>query len=335
METIVYGKIGAEDIQVGRSQFEVTLGDGRIAALNEVNLDSFDKLLSVEDATANDVTTVLTVRHTTTGTPAAGIGAAIVFQTESGDEDPSDAMAIEAANDDVTAGSEDTTFWVRLRRAGAALARSFGFRNTGTNSCLLLTVPTADRTLTLPDATDTLVGRATTDTMSNKTLTDALHNAGSGSETFRADGHISINTTGVATTAIVTEENLLTFSLPANSLSVNGYGVRIRAWGQVAANANGKTLKLYFGNSIVASNNVSLAPNAVAWLLEAEVWRTGAQTQDAIGKGQVGSIPQSVFFNLPTEDTTGAITIKITGQNGTATAADITAEGLSVAFLNA
>jgi len=80
METIQYSKIGEEDIQVGRSTFEVTLGDGRIATLNEVNLDSFDKVLSEDDATASGVTTALTLRHTTTGTPAASLGTALAFQ---------------------------------------------------------------------------------------------------------------------------------------------------------------------------------------------------------------------------------------------------------------
>ena len=335
METIVYSRIGEEDLQVGRETFEATLGDGRIVALHEVNLDSFDKLLSVEDSTANGPTTVLTLRHTTTGTPAADIATALVFQGESADENPSDSMQLEAVFDDVSAGSEDTTFWVKLRRAGTALARCFGFRNTGTNSVLISCAPSSDRTLTLPDATDTLVGRATTDTMSNKTLTDALHNAGGGSETYRANGHISIQTTAVSTTAITTEETLQTYSLPANSLSANGYGVRLKAWGMVAANANGKVVRLYFGNTIVASNAVSSAPNGVAWLLEAEIWRTGASTQDSLGKGAFGSVAQSVSFTTPTEDTTGAITVKVTGQNGSATAADITGEGMSVEFLSA
>lgn len=336
METITYGLIGAEDLKRGRSTFETTLGDGRVVALSEVNLDSFDKLLSEENTVTNATSTVLTLRHTVSdgSTPAAGIGTALIFQTESIDENPSDAMSLEVANDDVAASTEDTTFWVKLRVAGAALARKFGFRNTGTNYFLLSGAATVDRTQTLQDVTDTFVYRASTDTLTNKTATDMANNAGTGTETFRANGHISVDPTAVATGANTTETDLISYSLPLNTLSANNRGVRIRAWGQVAANASTKTIRLYFGNSVVVSNNISTAPNSVAWLFEGEVFRTGSSTQDSIGRGQCGSIAQSITFVQPTEDTTAAITIKITGQNGTATSSDITAEGLTIEYLN-
>ena len=334
METIQYSKIGEEDLQVGRGTFEVVLGDGRTVAMPEVNLDSFDKLLSEDDATASDTATLLTLRHTTTGTPAAGIGASILLQAESTDESPSDLASIEGAFDDVTAASEDSTFYIRLRRAGAALSRAFGFRNTGNFNLLFSAALTAARTWTLQDATDTLVGRATTDTLSNKTLTDALHNAGTGTETFRANGHIAVDLTAASTAANVTETDLISYSLPLNTLSANSLAVRIRAWGTSAANANTKTIRLYFGNSVVFSNNISQAPNGAAWLFEADVFRTSASTQDVIAHGSVGHFPQTTVFNIATEDLTAAVIIKITGQNGVANATEITAEGLSVEFLN-
>ena len=43
---------------------------------------------------------------------------------------------------------------------------------------LVVTDPTADRTITLPNATDTLVGKATTDTLTNKTITASSNSVG-------------------------------------------------------------------------------------------------------------------------------------------------------------
>lgn len=333
METIKFSKLGKEDLQIGRGTFEVTLGDGRVATLNEVNLDSFDKLLSVEDASTNAVTNVLTLRHSLSSgsSPSAGIGTGLTFQAQSADEDPADLGGVEFAADDVTAGSEDSTFWIRLRAAGAALARKFGLRNTGTNQLLLSAAPTVDRTWTIQDATDVFVGRTTIDTLSNKTLTDALHNAGGGSETFRANGHILTDLTAASNTT-TNEDTLITFSLPANSLDANGKGVRVRAWGTTDSTFASKTIRVYFGSTVLISNNISNQPVSQTWLFAADIFRTGANTQDAIATGQVGAIAQMLSFQIATEDTTGAIVIKVTGQ-GTA-ASQITAEGMSVEYLN-
>ncbi len=333
METLKYSRIAKEDIKTGRSTFEVTLGDGSVVSLSEINLDSFDKILSEDDAATNSTTNVLTLKHTTTGTPAAGLGAKVTLQGESADENPSDMAAIEAAFDDVTAGSEDSTFYIWLRRAGAALSRAFAFRNTGNFQLLLSAVLTADRTYTLPDATTTLVGHNTTVTLTNKTLTDPLINGGGGSQTVKPMGAY-VDTTLGTTTAVITEETLITYSLPASSLDATNRGLRVKVAGSTAANGNTKTIRLYFGSTVIMSNNVTTQPNAAGWELEYEIFRTSATTQKAIARGTVGSAQQTTTYTGVGETLTNALTIKVTGQNGIATASDITAQFLSVTFIN-
>ncbi len=334
METIKFSKIGKQDLQLGRSTFEVVLADSRVVSEDEINLDSFDSLKSVEDAAASSSTTILTVRHTTTGTPAAGIGAQIVFQGESADEDPSDQMALESAADDIAAGSEDTTFWVKLRTAGAALGRRFGFRSLGAFQMLFSTTPTANRTITIPDITDTLVTLTATQTLTNKTLTDSTHNAGAGTETFLPAGVINADTTSGATTAVTTEETLITYTFPANSLDVNGKAIKIRVSGITAANANVKTIRLYWGTTVLMSNDITTTANNLGWEFEALVIRTAATTQKCVSRGTVGTANQTTTYQGSGQTLTASVTIKVTGQNGTASANDITAQFLHVEFLN-
>jgi len=333
IETIKFSRIGAEDLKTGRSTFEVTLADGRVVALNEINLDSFDKLLSEDDSSVSSTTNLLTLRHTTTGTPAAGLGSKLTFQGESADENPSDLAALESAFDDVTAGSEDSTFYIWLRRAGAALSRAFAFRNTGDFLLTLSAALTAARTYTLPDATTTLVGTDTTATLTNKTLTDPLINGGGGSQTIYPMG-ARVSTTQGETTATLSEENLISYTLPASSLDSTNRGLRIKAAGTTATNNNTKTIRLYFGSTVVMSNNLTVQPNATGWEFEAEVFRTSATTQKCIARGTVGSAQQTTTYTGVGETLANALTIKITGQNDISQATEITAHILSVTFIN-
>lgn len=335
METIKFGLIGKQDFSLGRSTFETTLGDGKVVAMDQVNLDSFDKILSILDNEEDAATEILELRHTltnpTTNPAAVGVGSKLRFSAVSADEDPSDVAAIEATLHDVTAGSEDSSLWMHLRVAGAALARKFGFRSTGTASVRFDASNSSDIVLSLPTATDTLVGKATTDTLTNKTLTDPVVNAGGGSETLIPEGVIDYDSTQ-ADNSGAGETDLISFSLPASSLSANGKGLRIKVAGTFAANANAKTVRLYFGASVMISNDVTTTPNNKGWQFEADVWRDSSSTQEFFAKGMVGAVPQTLAVSGLSATMSGAITIKVTGQG--VASSDITAKFLSVEFLN-
>jgi hypothetical protein len=81
--------------------------------------------LAVDDATTNNVSTVLTLRHTTSGTPASGIGARLVFESEDAAGNTEVAAYITATLADATNGSEDTRIGFWTRAGGAAATERF------------------------------------------------------------------------------------------------------------------------------------------------------------------------------------------------------------------
>ncbi len=130
------------------------------------------------------------------------------------------------------------------------------------------------------------------------------------------------------------EDNLITYSLPANSLSSNNKAVRITAWGTTANNGNAKTLKVYFGATAILTHAFPLSL-ANVWRVQAEVVRTGSNTQDAIAtmiRSIMTQVESDIEFTTPTATDSAAITIKCTGE---ATANnDIVQEGVAVEFIN-
>ena len=107
---------------------------------------------TTDDSTDSGVTNVITLQHTTSGTPANGIGTGVLFNSESADENPSNFGVLAFVSDDVTAGSEDTYLLVQNRVAGAALGNAYKFKRTGVGNILFTTAATAERTITLADA---------------------------------------------------------------------------------------------------------------------------------------------------------------------------------------
>lgn len=129
-----------------------------------------------------------------------------------------------------------------------------------------------------------------------------------------------------------TDDTLLSYSVPAGTLSSNYKGLEIQAWGATAANYNAKRLKLIVGGTTLVDSG-SLVHSATAWLVEATYLRYGAATQDAIGLW-ADACPLTVgpTRTTPTDNTANAILIRVTGNCGTA--GDLTGIGMIVKLLN-
>lgn len=129
------------------------------------------------------------------------------------------------------------------------------------------------------------------------------------------------------------EDNLISYTLPANTLSADGNGVRITAWGTGANNGDAKTLKLYFGTAAILTTSLTTS-QVDTWRVEATVWRTGSNAQDYESRlNQAGTTSIIDVENGTTTQTdTATITIKLTGEATSNN--DIINEGLLVEVLD-
>ena len=171
-----------------------------------------------------------------------------------------------------------------------------------------------------------VAGETVTDTIMNTHVRDNLAYLGTG--IIRLD----VNTTAVGNVGAGADD-LMTYTLPASTLGVDGMGVRITAWGYTANNANAKTLGLYFGATAFSSATLTTG-TAGRWVMTAVLIRSGATTQlgfplmvthDATSKTLGPGVPGAVAETL-----SGAVVIKMTG---TATANDDIVQSLMLVEL--
>jgi hypothetical protein len=143
---------------------------------------------------------------------------------------------------------------------------------------------------------------------------------------------LNVNTTSQATTGTI-EEVLATYTLPANTLSANGKGIRITAWAAGSGGGN-KTLRIRvggLGGTQIAVTNT--ATGAGGYVVDALVFRTGAATQVALGRGSIhGSGAMNVTDTAPTQTLSGTVDVVITGT--TAVIGELTFKGGLVEALN-
>jgi hypothetical protein len=130
------------------------------------------------------------------------------------------------------------------------------------------------------------------------------------------------------------EDNLMTYSLPANSLTT-AKGVRITAWGRFASNVNSKTVKIYFGSIAMSTENTSLS-SVTRWVARGIVLSTAGNTQKYLSSIDISTSAAVTAGELNVGDLaetdTSAIVIKCTGE-GVADG-DIIQEAMVVEFIN-
>jgi len=148
-----------------------------------------------------------------------------------------------------------------------------------------------------------------------------------------------------ATTADVTSSgasNLISYTLPANSLNQTNRCLRIKGWGTALNNANAKTVALDFGSQTIISKILTPSIANTTWSFQATVCRSGSNTQDIYAEAwnPMGTTVSSVDANTVlyqaartagTQTDTANITIK--GKTTTATTTDVTMDGLTVEFM--
>lgn len=151
----------------------------------------------------------------------------------------------------------------------------------------------------------------------------------------QAEKHVQIinRQTGDVPNSGTGETTLKTYTLPAAKLAATGDTVRIRATGSFAANANLKSVRLYFGATVVAAM-VATGFNGAHWIIEAEVSRTGAATQTAFGGFDTQASGMLTTGTTPAETLSGTLIIKCTGTSGTGSN-DVICKNFCVEFLPA
>ena len=147
---------------------------------------------------------------------------------------------------------------------------------------------------------------------------------GTGGATGQPCGRIYYNVTpATQTDADTTEKDLWTYTLPANTLTADGMGIRLTASVTFGSNANTKSVRLYW-NGVAVAQRLATTANGGSLVLEALIFRSAASGQRGFvswNESASGLRGPGSLFGTGVE--TGPIVLKITGQNGTATAGDI------------
>jgi hypothetical protein len=139
-------------------------------------------------------------------------------------------------------------------------------------------------------------------------------------------GTLHIDTTPVGNIG-TGEDTLITYTMDANTLNVNGNYLEILAWGITAANANNKRIKLKVGSTILLDTG-SVAANNASWFLNVRFIRTSGSSEQAIASILSNAFTNSSTYTDVSEDLTTNLDIFCTGE--ATTDDDIVQKGLLI-----
>lgn len=244
------------------------------------------------------------------------------------------------------AAPADAQYWVSTANGTLTAERNIGLLSSGylkATVALGIATPSTVTAIPVADLSGTLTVAKGGTGLSSATASSVFITDGAGTPSWGAtlpavDGSALTNLNALqplyrsvtpASNGTTVETTLFTYTLPAATLASDGDSVRIRVWGIAAANADTKTYRLYFGGTVLMTRATANAGNT-AWIIDAEVSRTGAATQTAFGYWNASATGYlGIADTSPTETLSGTVVIKMTGQSDTASN-DITGHCMAV-----
>jgi len=148
----------------------------------------------------------------------------------------------------------------------------------------------------------------------NKSKVDLGTLAGTSTTYAKVGGIIDVNTTAVGN-VLTGEDDLITFSVPANTMSTNGQSIYFEMSGTYAGNVGTKRVRIKYGATTMF-DSTALAINGGKWTCWGRIIRTSAATQNFFGEFSTNNallVSQS-FEGAAAETLTGAVTLKSTGE---------------------
>ncbi len=116
------------------------------------------------------------------------------------------------------------------------------------------------------------------------------------------------------------EDTLITYTIPASQLGVNGFYLEFDVWGSFGANANTKRMKVHFGATAIG-DTTALIFNGIPWRAHGKVVRKTSTTQTAtcettVGGTLLGATTTTITqTTAPGETLTGTVVFKVTGED--------------------
>lgn len=144
--------------------------------------------------------------------------------------------------------------------------------------------------------------------------------------TFAIGGTLKVDTTTTGNIG-AGEDTLITYTIPAGILGVNGDSIEFDCGGTFASTINSKTLKGYYGSTVFL-NTSSLVLNNLPWRGHGRIIRTGATTQKISVEFTVGGTLLSAVngticnYTTAAETLTGTVVFKWTGSDDGGVPAD-------------
>jgi hypothetical protein len=155
--------------------------------------------------------------------------------------------------------------------------------------------------------------------------------AGTGAATLLPSGNIQKSVTTIGSSATNTTQTLISYSLPANTLSRVGSGIVVTAWGRKANNAAGVTFALNVGGTSINTGNVATS-GGISWMFVCESYKQASNVQEQMYTGQTGTTVTAGKSTSDTSTDTSAIVITMQALDASAAQSNVLLDGFVVTY---